>query len=141
VSQSPEMQAHERLVAEQSQLAQRLALIEHQFEKSLRAPSLRVVEFGEGKEDVQQFSGELDASYAGLAIFNPTAKKIQFDTTRRSSADTAMHVPAKSWLVWPVPFVDLTLAVAAAEAGGPVETVVVLRLWVPPPAPAAGAYS
>jgi hypothetical protein len=129
------------LIEGQQGLADQLHQLERMVARELRAPSVKVIEFGEGKEAVQPINGELDAAYRGVAIFNPTNKKIQFDTSRRSSPDTPMHVPPKSWLVWPVPFTDLTLAVAAGEAGGTIESVVVLRLWVAPPAPAAGAWS
>jgi hypothetical protein len=138
---TPQKAPYEQLLAGQKDLAGQLEDLVKLAARELRSPSVRIVQFGEGQEPVQVLNGELDAAYRGVAIFNPTNRKIQFDTTRRSSSDTAMHVPSKSWLVWPIPFGDLTLAVAAGEAGGAVDSVVVLRLWVQPSAPAAGAWS
>lgn len=120
----------EDLLADQRTLTS-LGILDLQSKYSLQPVSSRET-FGTGEPPEKTLRGAPELPFNGVAILNPTAKRIMVGYSQTGGVGSSLYVPPASCMIWPAKFVQLSLAVSEADAGGPVEAIHVLRLPFPP---------
>lgn len=125
-------------LAIQAELAERA--LHDLIARYVAAPATAWLTFGEGEAAEQTLPGAPRDPFHGFAILNGTAKTIRWGLASSAGIGSAFTVPPLTTIVMPAQFADLSLAVSAADALGPLERVGVVRLQAPPPAPAVYQY-
>jgi hypothetical protein len=103
-----------------------------------KQPPRSVHSFGEGEQEEQTIRGNPTDAFHGVVILNPTGKTISVGFQAGGALGSPLIVPPGSALVWAAEFQNVSLA---AKASGPVESVVVLRLFYPPAQPMVLNYA
>lgn len=125
----------EQLARERDELFQ-LSSIELR-RRYIDQPALDRITFGAGEQAQQTLLGNQKHLFYGVAVFNPTGKPIYVGFSAGTSQGSPTVCLPGELLVWPAKFSEVSLAVSASDAAGPLETVTVLRLQAPPAQPMA----
>jgi hypothetical protein len=91
-----------------------------------------IATFGEGEPAERTIHGNPQDAFHGLVVLNRTGKTVSVGFAPGQGLGSPLTVPPGSALVWAAEFANVSLA---APATGPVEEVVVLRLYYPPAQP------
>ncbi len=101
-------------------------------------PTRDVLTFGSGNENPQLLYGNQQVQFRGVTILNPTDKQLQVGF--ESGGGGPLLVPPGQGVTWPAVFTNLSIAVSGADAEGPPQNVIVLRLFYPPAQPMVFPY-
>lgn len=104
------------------------------------APDRTTLSFGAGQQPEQTILGNQQHPFYGVCVLNRTAKSVFVGFEAGQGIGSPLICPPFSVLVWPARYVQLSLAVGVEDALGPVAEISVLRLQVPPTAPAIFSY-
>jgi hypothetical protein len=109
-------------------------------DRLLEQPSTLGVQFGPGEEQQQTIPGSPGKPFRGLSVLNPSSKTIHIGFEGGSTTGGGLQCPPWSALVWPVRFIQLSLAVSHEDAETGTAEVHVARLPAPPQQPFLGSY-